>query len=675
MKTKLENWFSLAMYDNEEDRRVARVSLGFVLFALLTGVSLIIMGWFWGKHTYTLIIIVGCGLQIFILAFLFRGNLSAASYALVLINISLITISATAGRGMHDHSIMAYLLIVVYAGMAEKQRGLIVSTSLIILSLVWLTFGKVAGWFTTRPFLPTSWLDLIVTITIVLFIAFEVNLLIGNLKDKLAQLRHELAERKRVETVLIQREEFIRNINNNLVSGMVYQVFRMKDGSRKFTYLSEAVQRLYGVTPQAGIEDPSLIYGRVHPDDAQRVFLEEEEANRTLSVFKTEVRVINPDGSIRWSSYISNPSALDDGITCWDGIELDITERKRAAEAVRQSREMYRLLTENISDVIWILDFESGKFQYVSPSVERLRGYTADEVMQQSMSASLTPESFQAVQANVPAVLQAFKDGQRGFYVDELEQTCKDGSTVWTEAITSFHLNESNGHLEVYGVSRNITKRKQLQEQDRQRIALEERQHLARDLHDAVSQTLFSARVTSEMLLRQKKTISQKTLWKNIAHFAVLVKSALGEMRILLLELRPESLTNTELPILLAHLVDAAASRVEAKIQLEIQGKCESPVDVKIAFYRIAQEALNNIIKHADSKKITLQLICANDLIQLTAEDDGVGLQSAEQSGSQMGLKIMRERAHEIGADLEIVSTLGQGTQVTCTWKANGRSK
>lgn len=93
-----------------------------------------------------------------------------------------------------------------------------------------------------------------------------------------------------------------------------------------------------------------------------------------------------------------------------------------------------------------------------------------------------------------------------------------------------------------------ITEHK-LQEQDRERVALEERQHLARDLHDAVSQTLFSASVTAEMLLQQKKTISQRSLWKNISYFAELVKSALGEMRILLLELRPEGLTHAELPV------------------------------------------------------------------------------------------------------------------------------
>lgn len=221
-------------------------------------------------------------------------------------------------------------------------------------------------------------------------------------------------------------------------------------------------------------------------------------------------------------------------------------------------------------------------------------------------------------------------------------------------------------------VLRDITELKQLQEQDRQRIALVERQRLSRDLHDAVSQTLFSARVTSEMLLRQKKTISSRALWKNINHFAGLVKSALGEMRILLLELRPESLVNAELPTLLSHLMDAASSRIDAKIVLDVSGNYKLPVDVKIAFYRIAQESLNNIIKHADSTKVNIQLINDPAHVKLVIADNGIGLGEGETQGSQMGLGIMRERAREVGASLEITGQTDQGTQVTCIWKING---
>lgn len=281
---------------------------------------------------------------------------------------------------------------------------------------------------------------------------------------RLIGISRDITQLKKTEAQLRESESFIRNVNNNLASGMVYQVLRLKDGKRKFTYLSDSVQRLYGVTPAQALEDPMLIYGRIYEKDQARVTAEEEEAFRTLSVFKTRARVINPDGSMRWSSLLSNPTLMDDGTTRWDGIELDNTELILSEEKLRQSREMYRLLAEKISDVIWIYDVIENRTRYISPSVERLRGYTPEEVIAGTMENALTPKSFQYVQKEITARLKDFQNGRREFYVDELEQTCKDGSAIWTEVTTNFQINPENGHVEIYGVSRDISEKRQARE-------------------------------------------------------------------------------------------------------------------------------------------------------------------------------------------------------------------
>jgi PAS domain S-box-containing protein len=139
-------------------------------------------------------------------------------------------------------------------------------------------------------------------------------------------------------------------------------------------------------------------------------------------------------------------------------------------QALQQSEEQYRLLAEYATDVIWILDLQTGRFRYVSPSVERLRGYTAEEVLAQDMTAALTPASLQYLQAILPERVQKFQQGHTEFYTDEIEQPRKDGSTVWTEVTTRYLLNQATGHLEAIGVTRDISERQQA-EQELQRRA------------------------------------------------------------------------------------------------------------------------------------------------------------------------------------------------------------
>ena len=144
------------------------------------------------------------------------------------------------------------------------------------------------------------------------------------------------------------------------------------------------------------------------------------------------------------------------------GVYQDITEPIRMAEELRQSERRYRLLAENMQDVVWLMDLTSNEFTYVSPSVLRLRGYTAEEVMAMPAGEALTPASRQIITDEIEKALPAFLAGAPPGDPPalELEQPCKDGSTVWTEAIGKLFFNEETGHVEVYGLSRDLTERK-----------------------------------------------------------------------------------------------------------------------------------------------------------------------------------------------------------------------
>ncbi len=220
----------------------------------------------------------------------------------------------------------------------------------------------------------------------------------------------------------------------------------------------------------------------------------------------------------------------------------------------------------------------------------------------------------------------------------------------------------------------------QIYEQTQAQAVEEERGRLARELHDAVTQTLFSASLIAEALPASWESNPGEGR-QLLAELRQLSRGALAEMRTLLMELRPSALEEAHLEDLLRQLGEAASGREGIPISIVTDGRCPLPPDVHIAFYRIAQEALNNALKHARASQVNIQLrklapasSTNGDLRQgaiLTVQDNGRGFQIDQVPSSHLGLNIMRERAQAIGATLTVESQPGQGTQITVLWDGN----
>lgn len=206
-----------------------------------------------------------------------------------------------------------------------------------------------------------------------------------------------------------------------------------------------------------------------------------------------------------------------------------------------------------------------------------------------------------------------------------------------------------------------------LYERAQQVATIEERQRLARELHDAVTQTLFSASLIAEVLPRLWERNEEQGR-QRLDELRQLTRGALAEMRTLLLELRPATLVDAELGDLLRQLAESITGRARVPVTLEVEGKCVLPPEVKVALYRIAQEALNNMAKHAGASQATVSVHGEPQRVKLRISDDGRGFDPSYVPPDHLGLGIMRERAEAVGATLRIESQPGQGTQVEVVW-------
>jgi signal transduction histidine kinase len=148
-----------------------------------------------------------------------------------------------------------------------------------------------------------------------------------------------------------------------------------------------------------------------------------------------------------------------------------------------------------------------------------------------------------------------------------------------------------------------------------------------------------------------------------------MTRGALAEMRTLLFELRPGSLADSDPGDLLRQLAESMSGRGRVPISVEVEGECAESPDVKVAFYRIAQEALNNVIKHSKATSATVKLHFRHDEAELLVEDDGIGFDPSDVPPLKLGIAIMHERAGRIGANLKIESNKDQGTKVIVFWK------
>ncbi|MFN8519412.1 MAG: GAF domain-containing protein [Chloroflexota bacterium] len=381
------------------------------------------------------------------------------------------------------------------------------------------------------------------------------------------------------------------------------------------------------------------------------------------------------DGDVPLGALLAE-STIPDAFTTADASRLEVLARqagialanarllerlRRSEIQLRESEARFRYLVTASPDVIWEVD-HAGTFTFVSDVVERMTGFRPEELVGRPMSGVISPETL----ANAQRQLQEIMAEPLRVTVGRFALRRRDGSSVPIENFATGMVRDGvlvGGH----GAGRDLSERNRL-ERDLRRQAAElaassERAHLARELHDSVTQALFAMTLVTrsiEVLLpRDRDAALQK-----FEELRQLQREALTEMRSLLFELRPASLERDGLVQALRTHAAALESRVGLSILLEADLTDRLPLDVEEALYRIAQEALHNVVKHASASQARVSLERREEDVCLSIEDDGQGFDEGGVSEAQLGLAGMRARAARLGGTVSIRSTPGVGTTV-----------
>lgn len=518
---------------------------------------------------------------------------------------------------------------------------------------------------------------------------------------------------------------FIRLAEN--ASDIIFH-YRYKP-TRRFEYVNPAVTTITGFTPEECYADPDLGITVVHPED--RPLLESAASDPASAAVPLTFRLVRKDGEIVWVERRVIPILNEaNEVIAVEGIVRDITQRvltqqtlervveertreierrRRVAQSMRETlavlnsdRSTAEILDHIVGQAIPLLAASAAAIYRLNPSEQSLRvssaeGLDPDYVARMEIPVGKGPVG-EAVLHRRPVAAPDLpgKFLEISDQLDPVRRTLIGRLAAQYRALIAVPLmvkDEIYGALVVFYreprefsaeetaltmalgdqvalAIENARLRADLQET----AATAERTRLARDLHDSVTQTLFSVNLIAGVLPRLWERNPEEGR-RRLEDLRELARGALAEMRTLLLELRPTALLEMQLDALMQQLAEATMGRGRLPVAVTVDGLGCAPPEVRLALYRIAQEALNNAAKHAAATRSTLAARWTPDSASLIISDDGRGFDPTSVSHAHLGLGIMRERADAIGAVLTVKSDMGRGTIVEVNWTAGTPAK
>jgi PAS domain S-box-containing protein len=472
----------------------------------------------------------------------------------------------------------------------------------------------------------------------------------------------DMRERDRLEHELRRSEERYRFLVDNSPD-IVFAI----DPDGRFSYVSESVRRALGREPESMI---GATYGSViHYDrpEAEGMLFAAMRADPDLELV-SRMELIHADGRLIPFEVSSIGVRVDGEFAGIHGAARDIGERERLERDLRDSESRYRFIVENAPDVLFSTDVE-GNFTFLSAAIEAMTGYASTEIIGQPFSVLLEPSTLALANSRWEALIA---DPTTPAQVN-LVLRGKDGRRTPVD-IRAIGIVEDGVFAGIQGATRDISDQVRLETELRRQAgelaAGEERAHLARELHDSVTQALFSMTMVArsvELLLDRDPVTAREQL----GQLRELQREALAEMRALIFELRPGNLEQDGLVRALKTHTSALQGRLGLPIVVESDLADRLPLAVEETLYRIAQEALHNIVKHAKAQQVWVGIHALGGGVRLRIQDDGRGFDPAAVPDGHLGLAGMRARADRLGAAFTCTSRAGEGTTIEVTLSAD----